>query len=332
MEVRKPWSLILVCALIMTIFPVAVLSQEEATEPATPPDRIVLKNGSTILGTVTATRDGVVSIDTDFAGSLEIAQDQIVAMQTATPAIIQLADGRILDEQPIVIEDEKIIAGSGASYALTDLAVVNPEPYELGIGYKWSGLANFAWAIERGNTETYELDYRLNTQWLSDDDRYTFILNGEVDEANEQKIADNWSVIGKYDYFLDTDSWYVGINATVDQDEFADLDLRYFVGPYVGHQFFNTDLVLLEAEVGLAYVKKDFITAPDQDYPGANWSVNGSSNYLGGDSRLYLGHVGIWNLDETTDLILNTTIGLAFPLLSASRQRQRFLWNMTPAR
>jgi putative salt-induced outer membrane protein YdiY len=315
MEVKKPSVLVLVCALIMTIFSVAALSQEGATESAPPPDRIVLKNGSTILGTVTATRDGVVSVDTDFAGSLEIAQDQIVAMQTATPAIIQLADGRVLDEQPIVIEDEKIIAGSGASYALTDLAVVNPEPYELGIGYKWSGLANFAWAIERGNSDTDELDYRLDTQWLSADDRYTVRLNGEIDEANEQKSADNWTVIGKYDYFLEAENWYVGLNAAAKQDEFADLDLRYYVGPYVGHQIFDTDLVFLEAELGLAYVNEDFITAPDQDYPGANWNVNASSNYLGGNSRLYLGHVGIWNLDETTDIILNTTIGLAFPLL-----------------
>ncbi|MEH6515459.1 MAG: DUF481 domain-containing protein [Halioglobus sp.] len=315
MEAKKPWSLILVFALLMSIFPVAALSQEEATEPATPPDRIVLKNGSTILGTVTATRDGVVSIDTDFAGSLEIAQDQIVAMNTATPAVIQLADGRVLDEQPIVIEEEKIIVGSGASYALTDLAVVNPEPYELGIGYKWSGLANFAWALERGNSDTDELDYRLDTQWLSDDDRYTVRLNGEIDEANDQEISDNWSVIGKYDYFLETEGWYVGANASVEQDQFADLDLRYYVGPYVGRQFFDTDVIFLEAELGLAYVNEDFISAPDQDYPGANWSVNASSNYLGGDSRLYLGHVGIWNLDETSDIILNTTLGLAFPLL-----------------
>jgi hypothetical protein len=85
--------------------------------------------------------------------------------------------------------------------------------------------------------------------------------------------------------------------------------------PFAGRQIFDTDLVFLEAELGLSYVNEDFISAPDQDYPGANWSVDASSNYLGGDSRLYLGHIGIWNLDETTDIILNTTIGLAFPLL-----------------
>lgn len=280
-----------------------------------PPDRIVLKNGSTILGTITATRDGIVSVDTDFAGSLEVAQDQILALETAEPAVLQLADGKVLDAQPIVIKDQQIVDGStGQSFALADLAVVNPEPYELGIGYQWSGLVNFSMVMERGNSDTDELDYKLETQWLSDDDRFTVRLNGEIDEANDTEIADNWSIIGKYDYFLDG-PWYVGGNVAAESDDFADLDLRYYVGPYVGRNFFDTELLFLEAELGLAYVNEDFIVAEDQEYPGANWEVHFSSNYLGGDSRLYVDHIGIWNLDETSDIILNTTFGLAFPLL-----------------
>jgi hypothetical protein len=299
--------------LILLMLSPILVAEEEAAAP--PPDRIVLKNGSTILGTITATRDGVVSVDTDFAGSLEIAQDQIQSLGTTEPAVIQLADGKVLAAQPIVIENEQVVdATSGQSFALADLAVVNPEPYELGIGYKWSGLVNFSMVMERGNTDTDELDYKLETQWLSDDDRFTVRLNGEIDEANGIEIADNWSIIGKYDYFLDG-PWYVGGNVAAESDDFADLDLRYYMGPYVGRNFYNTDLVFLEAELGLAYVNEDFIVAEDQEYPGANWELHFSSNYLGGESRLYVDHIGIWNLEETSDLILNTKFGLAFPLL-----------------
>ena len=302
-------------ALILLILSPILMAEEEAAPAAPPPDRIVLKNGSTILGTITATRDGIVSVDTDFAGSLEIAQDQIQALGTTEPAVIQLADGKVLDAQPIVIENEQVLdANSGQSFALADLAVVNPEPYELGIGYKWSGLINFSMVMERGNSDTDELDYKLETQWLSDEDRFTVRLNGEIDEANDVEIADNWSIIGKYDYFLDG-PWYVGGNLAAESDDFADLDLRYYMGPYVGRNFYDTDLLFLEAELGVAYVNEDFIIAEDQEYAGANWELHFSSNYLGGDSRLYVDHIGIWNLEETSDLILNTTFGLAFPLL-----------------
>lgn len=30
---------------------------------------------------------------------------------------------------------------------------------------------------------------------------------------------------------------------------------------------------------------------------------------------MYIGQLGVWNLDETSDFIVNTTFGLSFPLL-----------------
>ena len=54
-------------------------------------DRIVLKNGSTLLGTVTGYADGAVNLETDFAGTLAVAQDQIVSLQTNTAMVLQLS-------------------------------------------------------------------------------------------------------------------------------------------------------------------------------------------------------------------------------------------------
>lgn len=280
-------------------------------------DRVVLKNGSTVLGTVTGSRDGVISVDTDFAGTLEIAQDQIVALHSSEPMVLQLADGTVLEAQPLMVQDEQLVVSGtvpGTTFSITDLSRIDPEPWELGYGYNWTGLVNFALQVQRGNTDTDELDYKLDTKWRSVDDRYTLRMDGELDKSNGIKNADNWTVLGKYDRFLE-DRWYMGVNMSIEQDEFADLDLRYYLGPYMGREFYTDPIFMLEAEAGLAYVNEDFIVAEDQDYPGANWNLKMSSNYLGGDSRLYIDHLGIWNLDDTSDMILNTTFGLAFPLL-----------------
>jgi len=139
-------------------------------------------------------------------------------------------------------------------------------------------------------------------------------LDGEVDETSKTKTEENTTVVAKYDRFL-SDGNYWGVNLSLETDEFADLDLRSYVGPYYGRQLFDKPIVKLSVEAGLSYVDERFITAEDQDYPGANWNIKASSNYLGGKSRLYLDHTGIWNLDTTEDLILNTTLGLSFPLL-----------------
>ncbi|RLA40411.1 MAG: DUF481 domain-containing protein [Gammaproteobacteria bacterium] len=303
---------------LITLLVFGMLTSAIAEESSAPQDEILLKNGSRIFGTVTTSRDGVVTVETDFAGTLSINTEEIQSMRTQGDLVVQMADGRIFKDRPITMEEDLFVVTEGngdqLSYAVTDILLVNPEPWELGDGYKASGLVSFAWALERGNSDTDELDYNLESIWRSLEDRYTVRFNGEIDEANDAEIADNWKVVGKYDYFLE-DRWYTGANISAEQDQFADLDLRYYAGAYVGRHFYTESIFSLEAELGLAYVNEDFSTAPDQDYPGANWSLRIASDYLGGGSKLYMNHDAIWNLDTTEDIILNTAFGLSFPLL-----------------
>lgn len=282
-------------------------------------DEIVLKNGSRLLGTVAGVRDGVVTFDTEFAGSISIKLEHIDSMQAHEPTVVLLADGTVVEGQGITIERQELVLtspeGPATQYPVADLALTDPAPWELGQGYNWTGLASAALALQRGNTDSDEFDYKVDTSWRSTEDRYTALLNGEVDEANGVRNAENWSILGKYDRFLDG-PLYWGINASVEQDKFADVDLRYYLGPYLGREFYSKPVLSLSGEAGLVLVDEDFIIAEDEQYLGANWTVDASSDYLGGDSRLYLRHTGIWNLDETDEFILHLTVGLAFPLLA----------------
>ncbi|MFT5710853.1 MAG: hypothetical protein ACI8QT_001553 [Halioglobus sp.] len=300
-----------------------------AAESTAPQDEILLKNGSKIIGAVTALRDGVVTIDTGFAGTLSIKSEEIQSMQTQGSLVMQMADGKIIENKLVTIEGEQVIIAPNSAdaldYTLADVLLVNPEPWELGDGYKASGDVSFAMVMQRGNTESDELDYRLESIWLSVRDRYTVRLDGEFDKTSGIDTADNWKVVGKYDYFLDG-PWYVGVNVAAEENAFADLNLRYYVGPYAGRKFYDQPVFSLEGELGLSYVDEDFKTAEDQSYPGANWSIRMGSNYLGGGSNLYLNHDAIWNLDTTSDIILNTAFGLSFPLLGSLEAAAEILY------
>jgi hypothetical protein len=303
---------------LLTLLLCGMFTAAVAEESAVPQDEVILKNGSKVIGTVTSARDGVLTVETDFAGTLSISSEDVLSVHTEGDLVVQMADGHIIRDKPITMEDDLIIITEGngdqLSYAMTDIQLINPEAWELGDGYKAFGDISFAWAMQRGNTDTDELDYRLESIWRSLEDRYTIRFNGENDKTNDLDVADNWKIIGKYDYFLDG-SWYTGVNLSAEMDTFRDLDLRYYVGPYLGRQFYDQPIFMLEAELGLSYVNEDFISAEDQDYPGANWTVRISSDYLGGGTNLYMNHNAIWNLDTTEDIILNTAVGLSFPLL-----------------
>ena len=279
-------------------------------------DRIELRDGSVILGTFKDADAGKVTVETVYAGTLEIDQNAIVAMTVESDLVLQMKDGAVLEAPRLEVDGEQLTLEQQAekSYALAELTRINPEPWELGNGYNFQGLASFGFSSQRGNSETDDLDYRFETRWESLVDRFRVDAFGEVSEAQGVKNAENWTVRARYDR-KQTGDWYWGGGATVEQDLFANLDLRTTVGPYLGREFFSDPVFQLEAETGLAYISENFVDAEDRDYLGSTWDIHVSSNYLGGDSRLYIDHKGIWNLDEASNLVLNTVFGLGFPLL-----------------
>jgi hypothetical protein len=283
------------------------------------PDRIELKNGSTLYGEVVDAENGSLMLETDFAGTITIRLDQIDTMYTDTPMTLQMADGSIIDVQPLTVEDEQLVlpqvAEGGSSYALSQLLRVNPDPWETGEGYRWTGLASGALVSQRGNTDTDELDYRVESRWIGLDDRYSTRLNGQLREVNGERTADNATILGKYDRFLDNE-WYWGASASAERDAFAEIDLRAYVGPYLGKRFDRSPLMVLETELGISYVSEQFNDSPDRDYPGAVWTLDATSDYFGTEVRLYARQNGIWDLRERSEMVINSTAGMSFPLIA----------------
>lgn len=294
--------------------------QAEEAAPLLAQDEIILKDGSRILGNVTGARDGVITIETGFAGTLTVAIDQVDSVQSSNAAVILLEDDIVLRDAPLNIQNGQLVVPGGDAFSAQALQIMNPEPWELGQGYRWAGYANAALVMQRGNTESDELNYKLESVWRSLQDRYTLRFSGENDENNGEQTAENWQVTAKYDYFLEGPNYW-GLQAFAEQDNFADLDLRVLVGPYFGRQFYSEPIFSLSGEVGVSFVDEDFIVAEDRDYVAGNWQLNGTSNYLGGDTRLYVDQIGVWNLQETSDVIIDTTFGVAIP----------FLWHLEAA-
>lgn len=310
-----------IAALAAVLFAIGVAAAE--------PDRIELKNGSTVLGEVMDAENGTLSLKTDFAGTINIQLDQIASMYTEKPMTLQMADGSIVEARPLAVEDAKLVlpeAGEGDSdYALSQLLRVNPEPWEIGDGYRWTGLASGSLVAQRGNSETDELDYNVESRWTGLVDRYSARVFGQLREVNGTRSAENITGTAKYDRFLE-DDWYWGMSASAERDQFSDIDLRAYVGPYLGKKFDQTPFYILETELGVSYVSEQFTSTPDQEYPGAIWTLDATSSYFGSDLRIYVRQNGIWDLKNTTDVVVNSTAGMSFPLIAAIEGSAEITW------
>lgn len=300
------------------------------TAIAQEPNRIELKNGSTIYGEVVDAESGTLSVRTDFAGTIQVRLDQIASMYTEAPMVLQMADGSIIEAQPLAVENERLvlpeaIEEGGGSYALSQLLRVNPEPWETGDGYRWNGLASGALAAQRGNTETNELDYNVESRWTGLDDRYSTRVFGQVRDVNGTRRAENVTFTSKYDRFLDND-WYWGMSASAERDQFSNIDLRAYAGPYLGKKFDQTPFFVLETELGLSYVSEQFTSSPNQEYPGAVWTLDATSRYFGNDVRVFVRQNGIWDLDDRSDVVINSTAGMSFPLIADIEGSAEISW------
>jgi len=282
-------------------------------------DELMMKNGSRLVGTLVSASQSDVVFETPFAGKITIKQaniERIVADQKVT---LMMQDGRVFHDKQIVSRDQRLLVmgvnQQPVMFDVADIKLVNPEPWRIGDGYKWFGQANTTLLYERGNTDTDQLDLDFESIWRSIEDRYTLRGNWELDSADGIRNKDTAALQGKYDWFrVEAPDNYIGGQLAFERDKFADLILRTTVGPYLGRQFFETELMTLHAEIGLVFVTEDFDVAPDDDFWGSNWEVRLSSGIFT-DTELYVQADGVFNFDHTDRQLVNTTVGLRLPVI-----------------
>ena len=296
--------------------------------------RVILHDGSVIFANIVDYRVDQLTLDTSFSSELKIdatlVRDIEASPDDRSLSLLLLKDGRRVEAAPLIVTGGILALSDGEVIKLTDIDKLNPEPWEMGQGYAWEGLASAAFTVARGNTDSDQLDVAINTQFDSTRDRFTLRASIEQDQASlaisadadpsdnltrsRESSADNWQVVTKYDYYLeDWSNHYLGVNASVEADKFTDIRLRSYLGPYYGRKLFDGGWGKLDSELGFVWVDTDFFDADDTEYLAANWNITGESEILGGDSKIYLTHVGILNVSDDNSLILDTTVGFGFP-------------------
>lgn len=282
-------------------------------------DELVMKNGSRLIGTLISASQSDVVFETPFSGQIKIKQaniDRIVADQKVT---LMMQDGRVFREKQVVSREQRLLV-MGADeqpviFDVADIKMMNPEPWQIGDGYKWFGQVNSAFSAERGNTDIDKVYLDFESIWRSLEDRYTIRGLWEVDGTDGTKNKNIARIRNKYDRFSreDPDN-YLGAQLAFEHDEFADLDLRTTIGPYLGRQFFETELLTLHAELGLVYVNEKFDVAEGNDYFGSNWEVRLSTDIIP-DTEFYVQADGVINFSHVESQLVNTTIGISLPIL-----------------
>ncbi|VAW82147.1 hypothetical protein MNBD_GAMMA13-814 [hydrothermal vent metagenome] len=284
-------------------------------------DELLMRDGSRLFGKVLKRENGTLEFKTSYAGIIKVNWGEISELRTDEPMKLMLRDESTLTAQRIkntetgILLDDNIEADqSTQSLAQAELEYINPPPWRTGEGYKLDGRINFALSKERGNTDKDEIDTDASLTWRLRDNRFKMFGEFERDRTNNKKTKDKWKLNNSYDRFL-TRKWYGGAFLSLEHDQFADLKLRTVVGPKTGYQWFEGKKMNLATEIGPMYTDEDFETDADNSYASLGWGINFDRFVFGNFMQFYHRQTGLWNLENTADLVWNTWTGFRFPMI-----------------
>lgn len=307
---------LVVLAVAAVVATAPLTARAVSTDTADPPTVVHLANGDRLSGTVEGLEDGTLSLATPYAGGVEIAWSAVVRLRSAEPVTVVLADGtrvtgRLESPADGSLEITPEAPDGTLDAALADVTALNPPaapPVRL------RGNVSAAVAATSGNSESERT--LLSGELVAATGSNRFTVGATVNEASEDGRDTVSRTSGRlgYDHFLG-EHWYFNVNASLLEDEFQDLNLRTAVGAGAGYRFApDDDAVRLDAELGASSVNDDFLTAPDEDYPAARWSLDAARRVLGGEVELFHRHEVLQSLDDSDDLLLRTRTGARFSL------------------
>ena len=284
-------------------------------------DELIMNDGSRLLGEVVKRDAKALQFKTSYAGVIKVKWTEVSELRTEEPMELMLDDDSTRTAQHIKNTDDGIYLDddieadlSEPSLAQSELALINPDPWRTGEGYKLTGHINFAFERERGNTDEDEIDIDGDLTWRYLEDRVRIFGEFERDKKNSKKSKDKWKLNNSYDHFF-TKKWYGGAFLGFEHDKFADLDLRTIIGPKAGYQWFESRELNLSTEIGPMYVHEDFDKDDNDDYPAFGWAMDFDIFLFEEIMQFYHRQTGLWNLDDTSDLVWDTWTGLRFPLI-----------------
>ena len=230
-------------------------------------DKVTLKSGSFLTGTVTGASGDEITFKSDDLGEVKIKVANIESLEDAGEHVVRYKDNtretkRLAVDAGAYVVGEKVLD-------MSNVKDIDPEEEA------WHGSINFAYNATRGNTRENSATVlaNINRRWEKDringDLGYYYTKTG-TSGGDDQRTKDKWEVELKHDHF-----WLPKVYSYEDlkweRDVIQDLNARYRVGAGLGYQWLDNDVFestgkwSFNQELGVNWIKEEFAEETDDD-------------------------------------------------------------------
>lgn len=262
-------------------------------------DIVEIKDGSRLNGEIVKIHDGKLSLETSFAGVLEIALADVTSFTSEGAETVRLADGTtaVGPVRSAGAGQIAIATNGGSINASTADVVASWAPGEIdpdvaareaeltGMIRKWSYQAAVGLSTRSGNTEKSDYNASLKAALEGPNDRLVFYTSWQYAEAEGYRTNDegvleegtfrtNDELIGGVSYtnfFSDKMGWYV--REELERDTFENIDFRSTSALGLTLRPINQDTVKLELAAGVALRYEGYSDGGSESFPGLDISL-----------------------------------------------------------
>lgn len=244
-------------------------------------DVIQTVTGSIIHGMIVASDSGVIKVDTDFAGTIAIKQDQVVTIKTDDNIYVALADGNIVNGRIETGAAGVRVTGPKASLTTIPTAINalwrdgDKSPAEKAadaLRRKWGRELAFDLNGRSGNTDRTFLGISVRAVLQGAADRLMLFGNFSRSEQNDTTTQDEAKAGVDYSsFFTPRMSWYVRTELGYDHPK--DLDLRSQTAGGIGYSFIKRPTRVLEGRFGISYRFESYGNPLTSDFEAAGFDL-----------------------------------------------------------
>jgi len=246
-------------------------------------DVVDIKNGAHIVGKVTKIDEGLVVVDTDYAGTLKIKQSEVTAIATDAPIAVRLKTGTRIDGKVSSTAGTVQVVGADGSISTTvDKIAASWEagakdPAIVALERGWAYEASVDVDGKTGNKNQLATAAGLRATLKGPSDVLMFYTNYNRQVTDGAKSADQFKAGVDYQSnFSGKNSWYVRDEGGFDRIK----DIRFYdvAAAGVGYDLIKQPKETLTARIGLAFRSESYgnPATPSLNAPGLDVAINHS--------------------------------------------------------
>ncbi len=248
-----------------TILGVMLLSP---TLAAGQPGVVETRAGDRLMGQLVRIDQGVLYLETTYAGTLEIDQDQVLSFSSETPMNLRLEDGTTMSG-PIAAAEEGPAGDKGLLTVRGEEGYRQVDPDRVAALWqtsaedpavvlaarqqrRWQYEAGLDLTGKEGNTREFGLGADFVATLKGPDDTLQLISEYERRETDGEKTTDR--MLGAIDYeafFHELWGWYA--RTALETDDIDQINLRSTTGAGISFRLLNREYQSLVARGGVGY-------------------------------------------------------------------------------